>query len=131
MTVGRAALIGLMRRYLSAVMDPTVTLLEIHKLMYFMQEAGEPLRLRFQKGPYGPYAENLRHVLSQIEGHLIQGYGDAADRPDTQLVLMPGSWDQADAFLEAHPQTRDSRPRLEWSCWRRSTGRRRARRLER
>ena len=31
--------------------------------MYFMQEAGEPLRLRLSKGPYGPYAENLRHVL--------------------------------------------------------------------
>jgi hypothetical protein len=38
MTIGRAALLGLMRRYLSAVMDPTVTLLEIHKLMYFMQD---------------------------------------------------------------------------------------------
>ncbi len=31
--------------------------------MYFLQEAGEPLRLRFTKGLYGPYAENLRHVL--------------------------------------------------------------------
>jgi hypothetical protein len=48
MTVGRAALLGLMRRYLAAVMDPTVTLLEVHKLMYFMQEAGEPLRLNYQ-----------------------------------------------------------------------------------
>lgn len=45
MTVGRAALIGLMHRYLAAMMDPTVTLLEIHKLMYFMQEDGENLRL--------------------------------------------------------------------------------------
>jgi O-acetyl-ADP-ribose deacetylase (regulator of RNase III) len=105
MTVGRAALVGLMRRYLAAVMDPTVTLLEIHKLMYFMQEAGEPLRLRFQKGPYGPYAENLRHVLSHIEGHFIQGYGDAADRPDKQIELMPGSWEQAEHFLADHSET--------------------------
>ncbi|KKK92759.1 hypothetical protein LCGC14_2699710, partial [marine sediment metagenome] len=60
MTVGRASLLGLMRRYLSAAMDPSVSLLEIHKLMYFMQEAGEPLRLKYTKGPYGPYAENLR-----------------------------------------------------------------------
>lgn len=105
MTVGRAALVGLMRRYLAAVMDPTVTLLEIHKLMYFMQEAGEPLRLRFKKGPYGPYAENLRHVLSLIEGYFIQGYGDAADQPDKQIELMPGSWDQAEHFLASHPET--------------------------
>jgi uncharacterized protein YwgA len=79
MTEGRAALLGLMRRYLSAVIDPTVTLLEVHKLMYFMQEAGESLRLNYQKAPYGPYAENLRHVLSYIEGHFISGYGDAED----------------------------------------------------
>src|SRR5215208_2801766 len=85
MTVGRAGLVGLMRRYLAAVMDPAVTLLEIHKLMYFLQEAGEPLQLRFKKLHYGPYAENLRHVLSYIEGHFIQGYGDAADQPDKQI----------------------------------------------
>jgi O-acetyl-ADP-ribose deacetylase (regulator of RNase III) len=105
MTAGRAALVSLMRRYLAAVMDPIVTLLEVHKLMYFMQEAGENLRLRFQKGPYGPYAENLRHVLSHIEGYFVQGYADAADRPDRQIELMPGSWEQADHFLMDHPDT--------------------------
>ena len=51
-----------MHRYLGGLMDPFVTLLEVHKLMYFMQEAGQPLRLRYAKAPYGPYAENLRHV---------------------------------------------------------------------
>ena len=53
MTKGRAALLRLMRRYLAAVMDPFVTLLEIHKLMYFMQEAGEGLRLRYEKARMG------------------------------------------------------------------------------
>ena len=43
MTPGRAALVGLMDRYLAGLMDPFITLLEVHKLMYFMQEAGEPL----------------------------------------------------------------------------------------
>jgi O-acetyl-ADP-ribose deacetylase (regulator of RNase III) len=107
MTVGRAALVGLMRRYLAAVMDPSVTLLEIHKLMYFMQEAGEPLRLRFRKAYYGPYAENLRPVLSAIEGHLIQGYGDAGDLPEKQIELLPGSWERAEHFLADHPGTRE------------------------
>jgi O-acetyl-ADP-ribose deacetylase (regulator of RNase III) len=106
MTVGRAALLGLMRRYLSAVMDPTVTLLEVHKLMYFMQEAGEPLRLNYQKAPYGPYAENLRHVLNHIEGHFISGYGDAEDRPDKPLELKPHASEQAEMFLTAHAATR-------------------------
>ncbi len=106
MTPGRAALVALMRRYLEGLLDPFVTLLEVHKLMYFMQEAGEPLRLRFQKGPYGPYAENLRHVLHAVEGHLIFGYADGGDNPAKQLNLVPGSIQDADAFLEQHPETR-------------------------
>ncbi len=105
MTVGRAALLGLMRRYLAAVMDPTVTLLEVHKLMYFMQEAGEPLRLKYEKALYGPYAENLRHVLSHIEGHFISGYGDAEDRPDKPLELKPYASEQAETFLAEHEAT--------------------------
>jgi len=35
----------LIKRYLNGLMDPFVTLLEAHKLMFFMQEAGEDLRL--------------------------------------------------------------------------------------
>ena len=54
MTAGRAALLGLMSEYLRGLMDPFVTLLEVHKLMYFMQEAGEPLKLRYVQAPYGP-----------------------------------------------------------------------------
>lgn len=106
MTVGRAALLGLMHRYLAAVMDPAVSLLEIHKLMYFLQEAGENLRLRYQKGVYGPYAQNLRHVLNLMEGHFLSGYGEAADRPDTQIQVLPGVCEQANIFLENHPDTR-------------------------
>lgn len=105
MTSGRAALLGLMQRYLQAVMDPFVSLLEIHKLMYFMQESGENLRLRFQKGTYGPYAENLRHVLSAIEGHFISGYGDAEDRPDKQIELKPDVVDRAESVLRDYPET--------------------------
>ena len=99
MTPGRAALLGLMRRYLAAVMDPTITLLEVHKLMYFMQETGEDLRLSYEKAPYGPYATNLRHVLNHIEGYFITGYGDAEDRPDLALELKPQAAEQAEDFL--------------------------------
>jgi O-acetyl-ADP-ribose deacetylase (regulator of RNase III) len=105
MTPGRAALLGLMRRYLEAVMDPYVSLLEIHKLTYFMQEAGEPLQLKFEKGLYGPYAKNLRHVLTEIEGHFIRGYGDAEDDPEKQIELDLEASQHAEAFLQKHPKT--------------------------
>lgn len=105
MTAGRATLLGLMQKYLAAVMDPCITLLEIHKLMYFMQEAEEPLKLDFQKGPYGPYARNLRHVLNYIEGHFITGFGDAEDNPARQIELNRNVTSQVDPFLRKHPKT--------------------------
>lgn len=76
MTPGRAILVALIERYLRGLAEPWVTLLEVHKLMYFAQVAGEPLRLKFAQAPYGPYAENLRHVLNAIEGHFVSGYAD-------------------------------------------------------
>jgi O-acetyl-ADP-ribose deacetylase (regulator of RNase III) len=99
LTAGRAALVVLIHRYLGGLMDPFVTLLEVHKLMYFMQEAGEPLRLKYAKAPYGPYAENLRHVLNAVEGHLVSGYADGGDAPDKQIELVPGAVQDAEAFL--------------------------------
>jgi hypothetical protein len=98
-------LIELMVRYCAAVLDPFVSLLEIHKLMYFMQETGEPLRLSFDKGVYGPYARNLRHVLNELEGHFLTGYGDAADKPELPIELLPHAQDAAQKFLSEHPDT--------------------------
>lgn len=105
MSPGRAALVILMNRYLCGLMDPFVSLLEVHKLMYFMQEAGEPLRLLYAKGPYGPYAENLRHVLRAVEGHLVAGYADGGDAPDKELSLVPGALRDAEAFLSDKEET--------------------------
>jgi O-acetyl-ADP-ribose deacetylase (regulator of RNase III) len=107
MTAGRAALVSLMNHYLAALLDPTITLLEVHKLMYFLQEAGEPLRLRYVKATYGPYAENLRHVLRQIEGHLIAGYADGGDAPLKPMRLVPGAVRDAEAFLKTHVATHE------------------------
>lgn len=106
MTPGRAALIGLTRRYLGGLLDPSISLLEVHKLMYFMQEAGERLKLEYVQADFGPYAQNLRHVLNAIEGHFIAGYADGGDAPDKPLKLVPGATEEAEAFLQDHPDTR-------------------------
>lgn len=106
MTAGRAALVGLMNRYLAGLMDPFVSLLEVQKLMYFMQETGENLNLRFAKHHYGPYSENLRHVLNLIEGHFVSGYAEGGDRPDKQLELIPAAAAEAKSFLAAHSSSR-------------------------
>ena len=105
MTPGRAALVALMDRYLRGLMEPFVTLLEVHKLLYFMQEAGEPLRLRFEPGPYGPFADNLSHVLHAVEGYMVTGYADGGDEPHKQLELVPGALEDAKAFLATEVAT--------------------------
>ncbi len=61
--------------------------------------------MRFAKRHYGPYAENLRHVLNAIEGHLVSGYADGGDAPDRQLQLVPGALEEARAFLENKTNT--------------------------
>lgn len=106
MTPGRAALIGLMNRYVHGLLDPSVSLLEVHKLLYFMQEAGQPLRLNVVKRYYGPYAENLRHVLREIEGYYISGFGHGGDSPEKLLDLVPGAVEDADAVLREDTETR-------------------------
>ena len=106
MTPGRATLVGLMDIYLRGLLDPFVTLLEVHKLMYFMQEAGEQLRLRYEKGFYGPYAVNLRHVLLQVEGHYVSGYTSGDDTPGIHLELVAGATEDATRCLDGYPATR-------------------------
>lgn len=106
MTEARAALVGLMQRYLAGLLDPFISLLEVHKLLYFMQVAGEAsLRLRYVKAPYGPYAENLRHLLLSVEGHLTSGYTDGVDDPEKPLELVPGAIGDAERYLASHPNT--------------------------
>lgn len=107
LTVARAAMLGLMRRYLAGAMDPFVTLLEIHKLMYFLVEVGEPIpKLRFQKAPYGPYSETLRFVLNELEGHFTLGFADGEDSPEKPIWLLPEGLVEAEQFLDAHPDTK-------------------------
>lgn len=66
-----------------------LTLLEVHKLLYFLQESGESLRLRFQKDRYGPYADNLRHLLHRFEGHFSLGFGDGRNSPKPRSSFWP------------------------------------------
>ncbi|MYS33868.1 O-acetyl-ADP-ribose deacetylase (regulator of RNase III) [Streptomyces sp. KhCrAH-43] len=114
MSHGRAALLGLVGRYIESRTFEDVdapngaSLLEIQKLMYLLQESGESLRLAYAKGRYGPYAENLNHVLQAIEGHYLRGYGDrtASVLALDPLELTSGSRDEAERMLASSPETR-------------------------
>lgn len=106
MTVGRAALLGLLQRYTQPSLG--VSVLEIQKLLYLLQASGEPLRLNFGKGAYGPYAENLNHVLQALEGHYIRGYGDRSQKVSqaAPIELIPDAAEEAVHYLADYPSTR-------------------------
>jgi len=100
LTKARAAFLGVLASYAGMLYEPVITLLEAQKLSYFLQEAGEPLRLNFVKWHYGPYADNLRHVLNELEGHYLLGWGAGANRPLTPLQILPSTACEAVAFLK-------------------------------
>jgi O-acetyl-ADP-ribose deacetylase (regulator of RNase III) len=96
MTSGRALLISLMEQY--SALGESKSLLEVQKLAYFLQEAGEDLRLRFQAASYGPYAESLSKVLAEMEGHFTSGF-DGSRKPDTPIELTPDAVEEANVAL--------------------------------
>lgn len=102
MTAARALFIRLMDAY--GTLAYSRTLLEVQKLAYFLQAAGEPLRLSYEAGLYGPFAANLNKVLEVMEGHFIRGYGDSQN-PHAEIQLLPGAVEEAAHFLADKPES--------------------------
>lgn len=106
MNPNRAALVEILNRYAGqALMAPGQ--IEAQKLLYFLQVAGQPLSLNFTKHHYGPYADNLRHVLHLVEGHFISGFGDGTARVvDAEpLTVKPDAAEEAQQMLADDPDT--------------------------
>ncbi|MEG3895747.1 MULTISPECIES: type II toxin-antitoxin system antitoxin DNA ADP-ribosyl glycohydrolase DarG [unclassified Microcoleus] len=106
MTRARALFVRLLHLY--GIPGYRLTMLEIQKLAYFLQVAGEPLKLQYVKEKYGPYANNLNHVLQKLEGHFIRGYGDRSR--EAQIYVLSDGEIAARKFLENAP---DAIERLE------------------
>jgi O-acetyl-ADP-ribose deacetylase (regulator of RNase III) len=104
MTPGRAVLLALFENYM--LPGYRLSMLEAQKLAYFLQAAGQPLKLRFYKQRYGPYAEALQHVMQHMEGHFIKGYGDRSQGAAAGTVtLVPEAVNEAAAFLKEDAET--------------------------
>lgn len=104
MTPGRAAVLQLMTRY--AALDYRATQLEIQKLAYFAQVAGQPLRLQFKAHLYGPYADKLHKVLEHMEGHFTRGFqGDRS--PDTEIEVLAAGREGSERFLASDAASRE------------------------
>lgn len=87
MTWGRALLLDLLRHYVHQRQatepweDPCgASHLEIQKLMYFADYLEPKLSLDFKPGRYGPYSEKVRHLIQNMEGSYLRGFGDGTAR---------------------------------------------------
>lgn len=100
MTPGRAALVKVLDTYRE--LNYSLSKTEVQKLAYFLQEAGEPLKLPFVKHHYGPYSDTLRHALNTMEGHFIRGMGDGV--VDAEIEPTEDALAEAEAFIaeQAH-----------------------------
>ena len=103
LTPGKAALVAMVDKYTAVAMS--TSLIEIQKLMYFLQEAGEDLRLPFVDHYFGPYADSLRHVLKALEGHHLRGFGDGSNPVEHSepVVALPGAAKEATGVLADNP----------------------------
>ncbi len=68
------------------------------------------MRLIFEKGRHGPYADNLNLVLQRIEGYFIRGYGGV--RAEAQIHPLPNALDLACKFLEKEARAAKSLERV-------------------
>ena len=95
MTPGRAAILKVLETYRE--LSYGLSRLEIQKLAYFLQEAGEPLKLQFEKHTFGPYSDSLRHALNNMEGHYLRGVGDGV--VESEIEPTEHATEDADDFL--------------------------------
>ena len=111
LTKARALILTLIDRY--TVLGFDVTHIEIQKLAYFLQEFGQTdLRLKYQQGRYGPFAYNLQHLLSRLEGSYLHGDIRVADaRPHDTVSLFSDKSEEVSSFL-VHNTTPTEKKRL-------------------
>lgn len=85
LTPARAMMIYLLDRY--RVLGYSITLLVAQKIAYFLQRLGEPLRLEFEKGFYGPYSHQLFHLLKYLNGYFLKFKADE-NKPGTVIQIQ-------------------------------------------
>ena len=113
LTPARALIAELVRRYW--VMGMECSLLEIQKLAWFLQRVIESegleneLKLSFQANNYGPYANNLDHLLNALDGSYLQADKRIPDSSPFDVIWFnDDKKDFVDAYLNAEAKTYSS-----------------------
>ena len=106
LTPARALVTEAVRRYW--VLGFPCTNLEVHKLAWFLQRSIQvkdmenPLKLNFKADRYGPYADNLRHLLDRLDGSYLRADKRLSDAgPMDTIWFDAGHRDAINKYLES------------------------------
>jgi O-acetyl-ADP-ribose deacetylase (regulator of RNase III) len=106
LTPARALIAEIVRRYESLGLECSV--LEVQKLAWILNRVIErlgiknPLGLQFDANRYGPYADNLRHLLNNLDGSFLHCAKRLADAgPSDVLHFAPDHEEKLAAYLKS------------------------------
>jgi len=104
LTPARALIAEVIRRY--EVLGFDCSILEVQKLAWILTQVihrlklNDPLKLHFEANRYGPYADNLRHLLDNLDGSYLHSDKRLADsEPSDVLHFSPDHYDKLAAYL--------------------------------
>ena len=104
LTLPRALIVDLVRRY--SVLGLDCTNLEVQKLAWFLnrvirkQGLHDPLGLRYVADKFGPYADNLRHLLNDLDGSFLHCEKRLSDAGPFDLMWFDDSRrEEIDTYL--------------------------------
>lgn len=95
LTPARALMAELIRRY--SVLGLDCTNLEVQKLGWFLtrvlrkRKVNDPLALKYSANKYGPYADNLRHLLNGLDGSYLHCEKRLSDAGPSDLIRFEDS----------------------------------------
>jgi O-acetyl-ADP-ribose deacetylase (regulator of RNase III) len=106
LTPARALVVELVRRY--SVLGLGCTNLEVQKLAWFLQRSldrvglGSSLSLQFSANRYGPYADQLRHLLDRLDGSYLHCHKRLSDAGPSEPIWVDESRrDAVEAYLKS------------------------------
>lgn len=110
LTTSRTRLLASLSRYVALAfesgisIEPRLSLLEAHKIVYLMQSAGLQMGLQFTPHLYGPFSVRLNQELAAMEGHHLLGYGDGTLGAKAVLQILHEAAEAAEAALASDPE---------------------------
>lgn len=98
LTPARAQLLYLLFYYES--LGEYSSLFSANKLAYFLQRMGEKMRLNFIAYHYGPYAQQIEHVLYALNGTYLKGFEQREAKAFEPLLLNYDRFTEVKSYVD-------------------------------